>query len=154
MCTCTCMCVPFYLGNERCNAQIDYIQWPHQLIFCLMLSRAASEFCKLSGLLCSYGLYQVVLSEQLCLYCRGNTSEFSARLVLVDQETGASEFVIYCSVPGKHPLRSRVSAHVCTSFQGVNVAVSIQMYGSYILGKRLDIILCRCTASYFSACNC
>ena len=100
--------------------------------FCLMLSRAASEFCKLSGLLCSYGLYQVVLSEQLCLYCRGNTSEFSARLVLVDQETGASEFVHVCTVV------SRVSAHVCTSFQGVNVAASIQTYGSYIPGKCLE----------------
>ena len=110
-----------------------------------MLSRAASEFCKLSGLLCSYGLYQVVLSEQLCLYCRGNTSEFSARLVLVDQETGASEFVHryyynlwfvhVCTVVSPASAHSRVSAHVCTSFQGVNVAASIQTYGSYIPGK-------------------
>ena len=29
------------------------------VIFCLPVFRAAGEFCKLSGLLCSYGLYQV-----------------------------------------------------------------------------------------------
>ena len=84
------MCT-FYLSNETATPKLTTCSG--HIKFFLMLSRAASEFCKLSGLLCSYGLYQVVLSEQLCLYCRGNTSEFSARLVLVDQETGASEFV-------------------------------------------------------------
>ena len=37
------------------------------------------------------------------------------------------------SVPGKHPLPDK---HPCTSFQGVNVAASIQMYGNYVPGKR------------------
>ena len=77
-----------------------------QILFIVVYYRAASEFCKLSGLLCSYGLYQVVLSEQLCLYCRGNTSEFSARLVLVDQKTGASEFVMIWSYRGSESLYS------------------------------------------------
>ena len=71
---------PLY-GNMRCTKLM--IPSHH---------RAASEFCKLSGLLCSYGLYQVVISEQLCLYCRGNMASFSARIVLVDQETGTSRF--------------------------------------------------------------
>ena len=82
------------------------------IVTCMYLSlnvspplRAASEFCKLSGLLCSYGLYQVVLSEQLCLYCRGNTSEFSARLVLVDQETGASECILFSQL-GKEKVKA------------------------------------------------
>ena len=35
--------------------------------------------------------------------------------------------ITYCSIPGKRP---------CTAFQGVNVAASIQTYGSYILDKR------------------
>ena len=38
----------------------------------------------------------------------------------------------YCSVPGKHPLPGKCP---CTAFQGVNVAVSIQMCGSYIPSK-------------------
>lgn len=46
--------------------------------------RAASEFCKLSGLLCSYGLYQVVCHDQLLLYCRGNATSFSARVMATD----------------------------------------------------------------------
>lgn len=48
--------------------------------------RTASLFCKLSGLLTSYGLYQVVLHEQLSLYCRGSTASFSARMVLTDTD--------------------------------------------------------------------
>ena len=37
----------------------------------------------------------------------------------------------YCSVPGKCPLPSK---RPCTSFQVVNVAASIQTYGSYVPG--------------------
>ena len=37
------------------------------------------------------------------------------------------------SVPGKRPLLGK---HLYSSFQGVNVAASIQMYGNYIPGKR------------------
>ena len=40
---------------------------------------------------------------------------------------------MYHSVLGKCPLPGKRS---CSVFQGVNVAASIQMYGSYILGKR------------------
>ena len=40
---------------------------------------------------------------------------------------------IYPSITGKPPLSGK---RPCTSFQGVNVAASIQTYGSYILGKR------------------
>ncbi|XP_019864502.1 PREDICTED: uncharacterized protein LOC100641450 isoform X1 [Amphimedon queenslandica] len=43
--------------------------------------RAAAEFCKMSGLLCSYGLYQVVCHDQLAMYCRGNIASFSMRIV-------------------------------------------------------------------------
>ena len=39
---------------------------------------------------------------------------------------------MYRSVPGKHPLPAKCPR---ISFQGVNVAASIQMYGRYILGK-------------------
>ena len=41
--------------------------------------------------------------------------------------------VYYRSVPGKRPLPGK---HPCTSFQGVNVAASIQTYGNYVPGKR------------------
>lgn len=53
--------------------------------------RAAGLFCKLSGLLTSYGLYQVVLHEQLALYCKGSKTSFSARLVLIDLATSTGE---------------------------------------------------------------
>ena len=39
----------------------------------------------------------------------------------------------YCSVPCKCPLSGKCP---CTGFHGVNVTVSIQMYGTCILGKR------------------
>ncbi len=52
--------------------------------------RAAAEFCKISGLLCSYGLYRVVCHEQLALYCRGCVASFSVRVVALDQQ-GKSE---------------------------------------------------------------
>ena len=45
-------------------------------------------FCKLSGLLTSYGLYQVVVHQHLMLYGRGSVTSFSARVVMVDQSTG------------------------------------------------------------------
>ena len=38
----------------------------------------------------------------------------------------------YRSVPGKRPLPGK---RPCTSFQGVNVAASMQTYGSYVPGK-------------------
>ncbi len=64
------------------------------LLYCTMCShRAAGEFCKMSGLLCSYGLYQVVSNEQMALYCRGNTANFSARVVCVDEPTGKSKSI-------------------------------------------------------------
>ena len=37
----------------------------------------------------------------------------------------------YCSVPGKCPLPGKHPC-TCSSFQGVNVAASMQTYGSYI----------------------
>ena len=39
----------------------------------------------------------------------------------------------YHSVPGKHPLPGK---RLCTEFQGVTAAASIQTYGIYIPGKR------------------
>ena len=39
---------------------------------------------------------------------------------------------VYRSVPGKCPLPGK---RPCTSFQGVNVAASIQTYGNYVPGK-------------------
>ncbi len=65
-------------------------------ISALFPPRAAGLFCKLSGLLTSYGLYQVVLHEQLCLYCRGSTASFSARMVLTDMDfvTGMGEYSV------------------------------------------------------------
>ena len=38
----------------------------------------------------------------------------------------------YRSVPGKRPLLGK---RPCTSFQGVNVAATIQTYGNYVPGK-------------------
>ena len=40
--------------------------------------------------------------------------------------------LIYRSIPGKRPLPGK---HPRTSFQGVNVADTIQIYGNYIPGK-------------------
>ncbi|XP_064393734.1 uncharacterized protein LOC135341165 [Halichondria panicea] len=58
--------------------------------------KAAALFCKLSGLLTSYGLYQVVLNEQLALYCRGSAANFSARVVLIDLATGQVGISCWC----------------------------------------------------------
>lgn len=58
--------------------------------------KAAGDFCKMSGLLCSYGLYQVVCNEQLALYCRGNTASFSARTVCTDEESGKVAISSWC----------------------------------------------------------
>ena len=61
--------------------------WISQILLMKLHSLHAQlpqEFCKLSGLLCSYGLYQVVCHEQLVLYCRGNTASFSARVMATD----------------------------------------------------------------------
>ena len=44
-----------------------------------------------------------------------------------------TNITIYRSVPGKCPLPGK---RPCTTFQGVNVAASIQTYGRYIPGKR------------------
>ena len=41
-----------------------------------------------------------------------------------------------CAVVSRASTLSWVSTHDCTEFQGVNIAASIQMYGSYISGKR------------------
>ena len=70
---------------------------------------ASNEFCKLSGLLCSYGLYQVwtvdsgvtlfycnlqvVNNENLLLHCRGSTTSFSAHVVRLRDNSG-----IVCTV--------------------------------------------------------
>jgi hypothetical protein len=75
-----------------------------ELASCVQLSEdrrytAASEFCKLSGLLCSYGLYQVVCHDQLVLYCRGNTASFSARVMATDN-TGKLGVSSWCVVGG------------------------------------------------------
>lgn len=56
---------------------------------------AAGEFCKLSGLLCSYGLYQVVYHQQLALYCKGHATSFSARVLTVDSR-GALGVSTWC----------------------------------------------------------
>ena len=56
---------------------------------------AAGEFCKLSGLLCSYGLYQVVCHQQLALYCKGHATSFSARVLTVDS-TGTLGVSTWC----------------------------------------------------------
>jgi hypothetical protein len=70
---------------------VDYSAWhrvleltSHVQLAQTSMYKAASEFCKLSGLLCSYGLYQVVCHDQLLLFCRGNTASFSARVVAAD----------------------------------------------------------------------
>ena len=65
---------------------------------------ASYEFCKLSGLLCSYGLYQVwtgdtevmpcncnlqvVNNENLLLYCRGSATSFSAHVMRLSDNSG------------------------------------------------------------------
>ena len=41
----------------------------------------------------------------------------------------------HCSVLGKRPLPGKHPC-TCTSFQGVNVAASIQTHGNYVPGKR------------------
>ncbi len=82
MCICVYVCynIPRYMYN--------YIS---VVMLLSVTHRAAALFCKLSGLLTSYGLYQVVLHEQLALYCRGSTASFSARMVLVDPATGTGK---------------------------------------------------------------
>lgn len=48
---------------------------------------AAYEFCKISGLLCSYGnLVQEVRDNILCTFCRGPASSFSVQVVVKDSE--------------------------------------------------------------------
>ena len=48
---------------------------------------AAHEFCKISGLLCSYGnLVQEVRDNILCTFCRGPASSFSVQVVVKDSE--------------------------------------------------------------------
>lgn len=74
----------------------DYIDAHYLMQLCTNIDRkhqpqqfkAATDFCKMSGLLCSYGLYQVVCNEQLALYCRGKTASFSARVVCIDETKG------------------------------------------------------------------
>ncbi len=61
-------------------------------------ARAAAEFCKISGLLCNYGVYQVVCHEQLTLYCREGVASFSVRVVALDQQ-GKSESTVQLADP-------------------------------------------------------
>ena len=46
-----------------------------------------------------------------------------------EMQSGLEIVIKYCNVPGKRPLPGK---RPCTSFQGVNVAASIQTYGNYV----------------------
>ena len=80
---------------------------------------AAYEFCKISGLLCSYGnLMQEVRDNILATFCRGPTCSFSVQVVVQDSQgsresaglwaqQGAVEYIQLCVVHyGLPPLPS------------------------------------------------
>lgn len=98
-----------YLSQESTEEFYDdcptgNIKYPNNMLIRLatkcnlhqpMQFTASNEFCKLSGLLCSYGLYQVVNNEHLLLYCRGNSTSFSAHVMrLTDNSVAVSSWCL------------------------------------------------------------
>ena len=50
------------------------------------LYTAAHEFCRVSGLLCSYGISQTVREESLTVFCKSDGSAFGIQVVVCNSD--------------------------------------------------------------------
>lgn len=72
---------------------------------------AAHEFCRISGLLCSYGnLVQEVRDNILATFCKGPTSSFTVQVVVQDSQ-GSRE----SGPAGLRRLKPAQLVHACPS---------------------------------------